>query len=277
MDSVFAQVQGLATQAVAFAPRLVIALAIFLVSLVVARLAGRAVERSARKSGQEVGRLLARLTGVATLVVGTVIALDQVNVNVTGLVAGLGLAGLTLGFALQDVAKNFVAGILLLMQRPFQIGDAIEVGSHEGKVTDVDIRATTITSWDGQHVIVPNADVFTSPIVNYSKYPTRRVVLELGVGYEEDLTRVRQVFLEAISGVEGVLNDPEPSVYCRNLGSAAVDVTAYLWMDQTQSSFLQVTSDAVQAMKQSAERENINLPYPIQTVRLRQLIGDEPL
>jgi small conductance mechanosensitive channel len=221
-----------------FLPKLVFALVILLLSLLVARVAGRAVGRATGNADPELAKLLSTLARFATVVVGGGVALDQVNVDVTGLVAGLGLAGFTLGFALQDIAKNSVAGILLLMQQPFEIGDAIEVGSREGKVTDVDIRATTITSWDGQQVIIPNADVLTSPIINYSKYPTRRIVLEMGVGYEEELTRVRQIFLKAISGVKGVLNGPDPSVYCRSLGTAAVEVAIYFWMDQKAVEFV---------------------------------------
>jgi small conductance mechanosensitive channel len=277
MEVVLEQLSGLLGQATDFLPRLVVAIVVFLLSLLAARMAGRAVRRVTSNVDEEIARLLARLATVATLVVGTIVALDQVNFDITGFVAGLGLVGFTLGFAFQDIAKNLMAGILLLMQQPFEIGDAIEVGGHEGKVTDVDIRATTITSWDGQQVIVPNADVYTSPIINYSKYPARRIVLEIGVGYEEELTRVQEVFLEAISGVEGVLNDPEPSVYCQSLGSAAVDVAAYFWINQTVSSLLQVTSEAVKALKDAAVHSGINLPYPIQTVRLRQLTDEEPL
>jgi len=277
MEVVLEQLSGLLGQAVEFLPRLVVGIVVFLLSLLAARTAGHAVRRASSNVDEEISRLLARLAIVATLVVGTIVALDQVNFDITGFVAGLGLVGFTLGFAFQDIAKNLMAGILLLMQQPFEIGDAIEVGGHEGKVTDVDIRATTITSWDGQQVIVPNADVFTSPIINYSKYPTRRIVLAIGVGYEEELTRVQQVFLEAISRVEGVVNEPEPAVYCRSLGSAAVEVSAYFWMDQTTSGLLEVTSEAVKALKEAAARGGINLPYPIHTVRLRQLTGEEPL
>lgn len=277
MDVVFEQLSGLALQAAEFLPRLLLGVVVFLISLLAARLAGRAVERAARNADQELARLLARLTTVATLIVGTVIALDQVNFNVTGFVAGLGLVGFTLGFAFQDIAKNFMAGTLLLMQQPFGIGDVIEVAGYEGEVTDVDIRATTIKTYDGQEVIVPNADVYTSAIINYSRYPTRRIVLDIGVGYEQDLASAQEVFLAAVRGLEGVLEDPEPTIRCKNLGSAAVDMAAYFWIDQTESSLVQVTSEAVKAVKEAAERESINLPYPVQTVRVRQLTDNEPL
>lgn len=260
-------------------PKLVVAIVVFLVSLVLARLAARAVVRVAapRKVDEEIKRLLGRLTTVAIIVIGTVVALDQVDFDVTGFIAGLGLVGFTLGFAFQDIAKNFMAGILLLIQQPFDIGDAIEVSDYAGTVTDIDIRATTMKAWDGQQVILPNAEVYTSPITNYSKYPARRIILALGLGYEEDITRAQEVFLKVISHIEDVLHDPAPGVYCRSLGSSAVEVEAYFWVDQTRSNLLEVTSRAVQSLKEEAAREGINLPYPIQTVRLRQLTEEEPL
>lgn len=277
MDTLLQQLSELLVAAVDFIPRLIAALAVFLLSVILARLAGRAVMRTARNVDEEVRRLLGRVTSVAVVVVGTIVALDQVNFDVTGFVAGLGIVGFTLGFAFQDIAKNFLAGILLLMQQPFQIGDAIEVAGHEGTVTDVDIRATTLKAWDGPEVVIPNADVYTSAITNYSKYRDRRIILGVGVGYEEDLTRAYEVFLAAIQGVEEVLPDPAPAVYWRNLGSSAVEMEAFFWIDQTRLGLAEVTSKAVRALKEAAEREGINLPYPIQTIRVHQMTDAEPL
>ncbi|MGB3905404.1 MAG: mechanosensitive ion channel family protein [Anaerolineae bacterium] len=277
MEAVLQQLTELLIAALNFAPRLVVAIVVFLASLVLAWLAGRAVRRATRNVDEEMTRLLSRLIGVAVIIVGTIVALDQVDFDVTGFVAGLGLVGFTLGFAFQDIAKNFMAGILLLIQQPFDIGDAIEVAGYQGTVTDVDIRATTIKAWDGQQVIVPNADVYTSPIINYSKYPARRIILGVGLGYEEDLARALAVFMEAIRGIDDVLDEPVPAIYCKNLGSSTVEMEAYFWIDQTKSSLAEVTSKAVQALKEVAVREGINLPYPIQTVRVRQLTDEEPL
>lgn len=277
MEVVLQQLTELLITALDLAPRLVVAIVVFLASLVLAWLAGRAVTRAARNADEEMTRLLSRLIGVAVIIVGTIIALDQVDFDVTGFVAGLGLVGFTLGFAFQDIAKNFMAGILLLIQQPFDIGDAIEVAGYQGTVTDVDIRATTIKAWDGQQVIVPNADVYTSPIINYSKYPVRRIILGVGLGYEEDLATALEVFMEAIRDIDDVLDDPAPAIYCKNLGSSAVEMEAYFWIDQTESSLAIVKSKAVQALKEVAVREGINLPYPIHTVRVRQLTDEEPL
>lgn len=191
MDVLMHELAELLIAGVDFIPKLVVAIVVFLVSLVLARLGGRAVGRVAFARGvdEEIRKLLRRLTTVAVIVVGTVVALDQVDFDVTGFIAGIGLIGFTLGFAFQDIAKNFMAGILILLQQPFDIGDAIQVSGYEGTVTDVDIRATTIKAWDGQQVIVPNAEVYTSSIINYSKYPPRRIVLALGLGYDQDIAR----------------------------------------------------------------------------------------
>jgi len=277
MDTLLQQLSEFLVAAIDFVPRLIVAILVFLVSLILGRLAGRAVVHATRNVDEEVRRLLGRLTSVATIVVGTIVALDQVNFDVTGFVAGLGIVGFTLGFAFQDIAKNFMAGILLLVQQPIRIGDAIEVAGYQGSVTDVDIRATTIRAWDGQQVVIPNADVYTSAIINYSKYPDRRIILGVGVGYEEDLSRAEEVFLTAIQGVEEILEDPAPAIYWKNLGSSAVEMEAYFWTDQTEWSLAQVASKAVRTLKEAAEREGINLPYPIQTVRIRQMTDADAL
>lgn len=277
MDTVLGRLADLLLAGADLIPKLIMAIVVFLVAIVLAKLAGRAVLRAVPRADEAVKRLLNRLTSIAIVVVGIVVALQQVDFDVSAFVAGLGLVGFTLGFAFQDIAKNFMAGVLLLIQQPFGIGDDIEVSGYEGRVTDVDIRATTIKGWDGQEIIVPNADVYTSPITNYSRYPARRVYLALGLGYEEEITKAQEVFLNAIRGVEEVLEDPSPAVHCKGLGSSAVEMGVYFWIDQTQSSLFGVTSQAVQALKEAATREGIDLPYPIQTVRLRQVAEDEQL
>lgn len=277
MDVVLQELSELLISAVDFIPKLVVAIAVFLVSLVVARIAGRSVTRAARHADEEVRRLLGRLTNVAVIIIGTIIALDQVNFDVTGFVAGLGLVGFTLGFAFQDIAKNFMAGVLLLTQQPFEIGDAIEISDYQGRVVDVDIRATTIKAWDGQQIVVPNSEVYTSAIINYSKYPDRRIIVGLRLGYQEDIPRAKEVFLNAIREIEDVLDDPAPAAYCRSLGTSALEMEFFFWVDQRQSSLIEVTSQAVQKLKEAGAREGIPLPYPVQTLRVRQLADEEPL
>jgi small conductance mechanosensitive channel len=272
-DLIIRQLQELVASAVLFIPNLVAAVVVLLATLYLGSLASRWLPRRVRERGGDpgVGILLGRLAHWTIIVLGVIVALRQVNFDVTGLIAGLGIIGFTLGFAFQDIAKNFVAGILLLLQQPFGVGEAIEVKGYSGEVLDIAVRATTIKTWDGQQVIIPNADVYTNVITNFSRFPLHRVTLKLGIRYEEDIERALRVFLGAIAEVDGVVADPAPTVHCDGLGNSAVEMSARFWYDQRATGLFDVTNRVTKALKEVAEKEGINLPYSIQTVYLRQL------
>jgi small conductance mechanosensitive channel len=259
-------------EAVHFIPRLILALVTFVAALLVSGTAARWAQRTlrARIDDPEILRLLCRLTRWTVIIVGTLLALDQVNFDVTSFIAGLGIAGVTVGFALQDIARNFVAGILLLIRQPFGIGDAVEVAGYTGNVLDITTRDTVIKTLDGEMVILPNIDVFANAITNYSKLSHRRRTVYIGLGYEEDVSQATRVFLEAIRGVEGVAKDPAPTVLAEELGDSTLVLAARFWVNQETHSLFGVHSAAVQAIKEVAEKEGIDLPYPIQTVRLER-------
>jgi len=262
--------QQLWGQAVEFLPRLVVALVMFAATLPLAGLAERWAQRAAsiRTQNTETLRLISRLVRWTVIVLGTLASLDQVDFDVTSFVAGLGIAAFTIGFALQDIARNFVAGILLLLQQPFSIGEAVKVAGYEGQVLDINIRSTVVKTWDGEVVILPNADVYTSAITNYSGVALRRRTVKIGLGYGEDVGRALRVFRDAVSSVEGVLHDPAPTVLAEELGDSALVVAVRFWINQQTHSLLEVHSAVVIAIKEAAEREGIDLPYPVQTVRL---------
>lgn len=262
--------QGVLQQALDFVPRLILGLVVFAVSLFLSvpasRWAGRAAER--RLDDPALVNLIAKITRWAVIITGTIIALEQVNFDVTGFVAGLGIAGLTIGFALQDITKNFIAGLILMTRKPFEIGDSVEISGYKGKVINVNTRDTIIKTFDGELVILPNMNVFTSAIVNNTDVPYKRRAISIGLGYGEDMEKAGQIFLDSMREVEGVLAEPEPTLLAEALGDSAVTLVARFWVDQTKYDFLKVHSDVVRAIKRTAERENIVLPYPIQTVRL---------
>jgi small conductance mechanosensitive channel len=262
--------QELVQDVLRFIPNLIAALVTFAASLFLSGLAARWVRRAAKVKirDRETRRLLARLARWSVLVLGTVVALGQVNFDVTGFVAGLGVAGVTVGFALQDIARNFVAGIILLIRQPFDIGDAVEVGDYAGSVLDITARDTVLKTWDGEMVILPNIDVFTSAITNYSKLPHRRRTVYIGLGYDEDVGQATGVFLDAIRSVQGVLDAPPPSLLAEELGDSALTLAARFWVNQETHSLFEVHSEVVRAIKEIAEKEEIDLPYPVQTVRL---------
>ena len=262
--------QELLQQGVVLLPKLITAVIVFIVTLVLSGMVARWVRRSLtpKIESQEIVRLLARFLRWALIVVGTLVALEQVDFDVTTFVAGLGVTGLTIGFALQDIARNFVAGIILLVRKPFAIGEAISVAGHSGSVVDVNTRDTTIRTWDGPLVILPNIDVFGGAITNYSEASRRRRTIHIGVGYGQNLKLATEVFLAATSEVPGVMADPAPMLHAEELGDSAVTFALRFWIDTTAHGLLDVHSDVVMAINTAAEREGIELPYPIQTVRL---------
>ncbi len=265
-----APLQTFVQDALQFIPKLLVALIVFGISLVLSAVAARWARRTASSKidDEETLLLLSRLARWAVIVLGTVLALDQVNFDVTGFVAGLGIAGLTIGFALQDITRNFIAGILLLVRQPFDIGDAVEAAGYAGTVLEITTRDTVLKTWDGEMVILPNLEVFTKPITNYSDLPNRRRTVQIGLGYDEDVNRAMEVFLAAMKGVDGVLADPAPELLAEELGDSTLQLAARFWVNQETHSLLGVHSAVVQTINSVAQEKGINLPYPIQTVRL---------
>lgn len=261
--------QDILVEALLSLPALVKTVVIFIASLIFSQVAAKWARRSTEKTIKvpDTQDLLARLARWSVLILGILVALEQI-MDVTGFLAGLGIVGFTIGFALQDIARNFVAGLLLMIRRPFNTGDAVEVAGHAGIVMDITMRDTVIKTWDGVMEVLPNLDVYTNPIVNYSELPLRRRTINIGLGYGEDVERARQVFLEAIRNVEGVQDDPAPEILSEELGGSTLNLAARFWVNQETHNMFGVHSDAVEAVNEAAEKEGIDLPYPIQTVRL---------
>jgi small-conductance mechanosensitive channel len=252
----------------AFLPKLIVSLVIFILGIVIAGLVSRAVRITLQRRGTdpEITILMRMLSRWAIIILAAVVALEQVDFDLTAFLAGIGIIGFTVGFAIQDVSKNFIAGLLLLLQQPFDIGDSIEVGSYSGKVMAVDLRATEMRTFDGRHVLIPNADVYTQAIVNFSRADRRRINFDVGVAYDSDLEVVKQTALEAIQGLDGLLHDPAPKVYYHSLSPSTIDFTIYYWVDISKSDPLVGQDQGVAAIKAAFEKAGIEMPYPIQTV-----------
>lgn len=256
-----------------YLPNLIAGIVIFILTMIgsgfIAKWARRVVR--AKIDNKELGQLVFRITRWVILILGTVLALDQVNFDVTGFIAGLGVAGFTIGFALQDIAKNFISGLLLLYRQPFHLGDYVRISDFEGRVKEINVRDTVIETLDGELVIIPNQDVFENPILNYSDTELRRRSLSIGLGYNEDADIAIDVFLNALKAVPGVEATPEPSIRVVALGESTLNLLALYWINQAKNDFFGVHSNVVKAIKEAAEDHQINLPYPVQTVQIRQL------
>ena len=175
---------------------------------------------------------------------------------------GLGLAGLALGFALEDIISNFVSGLLILTLRPFELGDEIMVGETEGNVERIELRATHIRTYGGRLVLVPNAEVFTSRITNNTASPVRRAGVTLYLGYDVDLRRASDAAREAALRTPGVLQHPTPSVRVQELGPEDIGIEIRFWADSRRSDFVATQSAVRAALVDGLRRAGIPHPDP---------------
>lgn len=248
-------------------PNLLTALAIFLVSLYFARFLSRVVQRvlKMRKAPEGVTRLLADLTRVSVIVIGVITAL-QLFFDVTAFLTGLGIIGFTVGFALQDVMKNFAAGVILLIQQPFHVDEFIGVAGFDGQVLEIDLRSTGMRALDGRIVSIPNAEVLGHPIINYTRANRRRIELPVGVAYNTDTELARKVVLDAVQNVPGFMAEPAPIVGFSNFGDSALQLDTYFWVDTSKTNPIAAKDAAFSFIKSALDKEGIDIPFPIRTV-----------
>lgn len=253
-------------------PSLIAALVVFIIGLYAASIIRRVVRKrlEQRTKNPQPIELIAQITYWLVVLAVAVFSLQMVGFNLTAFLAGLGIAGFTIGFALQDVNKNFIAGLLLLIQQPFNVGETIEVSGYTGQVLSIDIRATQLRTLDGRIVLIPNGDVFVNPITNFSQAEFRRVEIISGVAYESDPANVRQTALQAISAIPGLREEPSPEVIFQNFGSSTFDLTIYYWIDTSQTSVSAAKDAGLEAIKHAFEKAEIDMPLPMQTVYLKQ-------
>ncbi len=248
-----------------FLPRLGVSLVILIIAWLLAAWATKGLQQALerRKVDRELTLLLRLIARVGILALGVILALEQVAPGrFSSLIAGLGVVGLTVGFALQDVAKNFIAGVLLLMQQPIQIGDSVEVADYSGVVTDISLRTTDLRTYDGRYVLIPNANVFLSTIVNYSRSIERRIEISLGVAYEADLDKVARVAIESILKMPGVLENPAPQVAFSAFGWTTIQFTAYFWIDTRATATTDAQDTGIRVLKSAFEEAAIGSPFP---------------
>lgn len=254
-------------------PSLVAGLLIFLLSLYLAHLLSRGVQRVMRRreNDQELSILISRLVRWSVIGLGIVLALEQAGQDVTALLTGLGILGFTVGFALQDISANLVSGILLLFEQPFEIEDAIEVAGYSGTVKQINLRATEMITWDGLKVLIPNREVFTNTITNFSQITQRRIGLRVGVGYDSDLKAVETIALEAVRHLPGTKEDPAPFFLVDSFGDSAINTTVYFWYDTKNDALTDMTNVGAIALKQAFDTAGIQIPYPIRVVELHHI------
>lgn len=276
MDEANAQLQTAVDQAVGLVTQygldVVGAIVILVVGLIVAGWVGRAV-RGALGRVKRVDSMLrgffASLAKYFVIAITVIAVLERFGVETTSFVAILGAAGLAIGLALQGTLSNVAAGVMLLLFRPFKVGDYVEVAGLAGTVADVSLFTTELTTPDNVQIVTPNSDIWGSPIKNYSHHETRRVQLVVGIGYGDNMDKAVGILRDVIKADERIHSEPEPFVAVSALGASSVDITIRVWCDN--GNFWPVSFSLPKAVKEAFDKNGISIPYPQRDIHVHQV------
>ncbi|MFC7475479.1 mechanosensitive ion channel family protein [Dankookia sp. GCM10030260] len=234
-DTLLTRVRGLANAALTLLPGLLLGLLVLGLAWLLAGAVRTAIARAVglRTASPGVALVLGRIGSGLTILVGIFVgaAIAFPSINAADLFGVLGIGGVAIGFAFRDILQNSLAGILLLLTHPFRLGDQIKVGEFEGTVEDIQVRATTIRTYDNRRAVIPNSDLFSGKVLVNTAYDKRRLSIRFGIGQDDDIAEAKGAILRAALGVEGVLAEPAPAVRVAELGATAVQLDLFLWID----------------------------------------------
>jgi len=237
----------------------------------VARKVHSGVAKSLEKTGKidlTLNQFFASLARYLVLIVTVLAVLSQFGIETTSLIAVVGAAGLAIGLALQGTLSNVAAGVMLLIFRPFKVGDFIEAAGQAGTIKELNLFVTEMATGDNIKIIVPNSKIWGDSIRNFSANPTRRVDLVMGISYDDDIDKAMDVMRQVITEDERVHKDPEPFIVVSELADSSVNFIVRVWVDS--ENYWPVKFSLTKAMKMRFDAEGINIPYPHRTVYLHQ-------
>jgi small conductance mechanosensitive channel len=273
-DQISQQVNDALAAAPLLLQRLIVGLIVFAIGFGVTRLIQYIVVRAVHRTpaGATVEHALSRVIAIVGITLAFLTALSTMGVDINALIAALGLTSLAIGLALKDTIENAITGVLLLIQRPFKVGDVIKVGDVMGTVADVAIRTTNIKTLDGLHVLIPNRHVYNEVITNWSHYPARRMTITVGVAYDTDLAQAYRVLSEAVAATPGVLAEPAPGASFEGFDESSIRMVFRFWIEWQTTNAVNLQTQLTQVIIDVARREGINIPFPIRTVLLQNPI-----
>jgi small conductance mechanosensitive channel len=253
---------------ISFVPRFMVAALLFALFYALASVIRHVLRRSLKKVPHlppTIRILIARSVYIMTLLLGSMVALSAANVNLTAVVTSLGVAGFALGFALKDILENFIAGILLLFARPFEVGDQVTLGNYEGTITDIEIRTTSLRTYADERVAIPNSQIFSNPVVNHTALGKRRYMIAFDTSLTADAQHVKSEAVDAATHNNDVLKDPSPFIRIASVDSGNDVLTWHLfyWAAPTKAVELRTVSAILERIK--ANLYDAGVPTPTAT------------
>ncbi|MBU8536599.1 mechanosensitive ion channel family protein [Falsiroseomonas tokyonensis] len=266
-DEALDRLQALGSSAANILPGLLLGVLVFGLGLILVRGVRAAVTRAASlreasaSSAMVLGRIAGGLVTVVVFLVAAAVAFP--SVSAADLFNLLGIGGVAIGFAFRDVLQNLLAGVLILLTRPFRIGDQIRHGEQEGTVEDIWVRATVLRTYDNRRILIPNASLFTDKIEVITAYQQRRLQFALTIGNGDDISLARDVVVRALRANPGVLADPAPEALVTGLGTAGVDMVARFWINPPRRrDAVDALDGAIEAVKDALTAAGLDLPFP---------------
>ncbi len=265
-SAVAEQSSGIMTNIWSLIPNVITAIIVLIASLLLAKFAtGVVMLRLSKKDmNHEVMILVTRMTTYGIIFLGVLAATEIVGLNFGTLIAFLGVG---IGFALKDLLSNFIAGIMILTQKKFKIGDKIKLGDILGTITEIETRTTQIKSFDGTMLIIPNAQMITAVIENFSANPMRRIPFDVGVAYDTPLQEAVQLAIASVKQHPKVMPEPATNVIATEFGNSAINLRVLFWVE-SDAPWLQIKSEVIQQLKKDFDVAGINIPFPITTLSL---------
>lgn len=202
------------------------------------------------------------------VLIGVWMALNSLGVGLGPVIGTLGLVGLALAFALQEILENVIAGLLMLIRRPITVGDEIATTDQEGKVADMTLRAVEVITYDGETVYIPNAMVWKNPLTNVTKTATRRTTLAVGVAYDSDLDTVKSLLETVARDIEGVVANPSPEALVYEFGDSSINFALRYWHESKTASMWRVRDEMARAVKRSLDQTGVEIPFPQRVVHM---------
>ena len=261
-------IEFLQTDGLAFGIDLGLALLIFFIGRFAVRMLVRMIRKGMQKNNVEktLETFVCNLVNSALLIVVIIAAIGQVGIQTTSFIAIFGAAGLAIGLALQGSLSNFASGVLIILFRPYKVGDFVEAAGIAGVVEQLQIMTTIFKTGDNKQVIVPNSQIMGSIITNYSANDTRRVDMVIGVSYDDDLDKVRKTLEEIIAADDRVLKDPAPKIAVSELADSSVNFIVRPWV--ATADYSAVMWDMTEAIKKRFDKDGISFPFPQRDVHL---------
>ena len=255
-----------------WAKNIVFFLVIILISWILSKIIGKAIQKAIAKI-QSASALLkdfiVNISRKAVFVVGFIVALSMLEVNIGPLLAAIGAAGFIMGFALQGTLSNFAAGLMILIYRPYDVGDLVDVGGMLGKVDAMTIVSTTLRKVDNQKVVIPNNMIWGGIITNITGTSKRRVDMVFGIGYGDDIAKAQKILEDILANHEAILKDPEPVVKVHELADSSVNFVVRPWV--ATDNYWDVYWDITRSVKEQFDAQGVSIPFPQQDVHMHQV------